>query len=168
MSNFDKAWRKIPNRYGVILMLSLIGYFLLMRVSGLGHVYWLRALNALILFGMLWAAIKRYKNSSDASPYNDFFNYFKISMRTALIGIAGFAVFIAIYLDILDPGFLEEVKEQEQLSPYLTSVTAAGIIFIEGFGSAFVCSYLAIQVLKRRTVEKPIDDNSKETNASVS
>lgn len=159
MSNFDRAWRKIPNRYGIILMLSLIAYFLLMRVSGLGHVYWLRAFNALILFGVLWVSIKGYKNQSDASPYDDFFNFFKIGMRTALIGIAGFAVFIAIYMDLLDPAFLEEVRQQEDLSPYLTPITAAGIVFIEGFVSAFLCSFIAIQMLKRRTVEKPVKDN---------
>jgi len=36
MSTFDKYWRKIPNRYGLILMALLIGYFLLMRVTSLG------------------------------------------------------------------------------------------------------------------------------------
>jgi hypothetical protein len=154
MSKFDQQWRKIPNRYGLILMGSLIGYFLLMRATGLGHEYWLRAFNAVILYSILMTAIKEYKKRS-GDAYSEFFNYFKISMRTALIGIAGFAIFVAIYLDVLDPIFLEEVRTVEKISPYLTPVTAAGIVFIEGFGSAFLCSYLAIQYLKRTTVEKP-------------
>lgn len=156
MSDFDKYWRKIPNRYGVLLAAALVGYFLLMRALGLGHVYWLRALNALILFFTVRAAILNYRRESTENMYDDFFNFFKIGMRTAFIGIAAFAVFIAIYLDILDPNFLNEVRQVEKLSPYLTPVTAAGIVFIEGFGSAFVCTYLVIQISKRKTVEKPL------------
>jgi len=119
-------------------------------------VYWLRAFNAIILFLTLKTAISEYKKIS-GEGYEEFFNYFKISMRTALIGIAGFAVFVAIYLDQIDPVFMEEVRTVENLSPYLTPVTAAGIVFIEGFGSSFLCSYLAIQLLKRSTIEKPVE-----------
>jgi zinc transporter ZupT len=161
MSNFDKQWRKIPTRYGLGLMGALIGYFLLMNATGFGHDYWLRALNALILFSIVRGAIKAYKDSSDADYYNDFFNFFKIGMRTALLGVAGFAVFVALYLDVIDPAFLVEVQTQEKISPYLTPVTAAGIVFIEGFGSAFICSYLVIQILKKSTVEKEVAPSDK-------
>jgi hypothetical protein len=153
MSKFDKYWRKIPNRYGVLLAAALIGYFLLMRALGLGHVYWLRALNAFILFFTVRGAILKYRNESSDTMYDEFFNFFKIGMRTAFVGITAFAVFVAIYMDVLDPTFLEEVRQVEKLSPYLTPVTAAGIVFIEGFGSAFVCTYLVIQISKRKTVD---------------
>lgn len=167
MSRFDKYWRKIPNKYGIILMAALIGYFLIMRLLGVGHEYWLRVFNAVILFFCIRGAIKAYKVRTSARFYEEFFDFFKIGMRTGFIGIAGFTAFVAIYLDVIDPVFMTEVRELETLSPYLTPVTAAGIIFIEGFGSSFICSYLAIQIMKRSTVEKPVkqDSNSK---ASVS
>lgn len=153
MSKFDEYWRKIPNRYGLLLMGALIGFFLLMIALGLGHNYWLRSLNALILFFTLRGAILKYRKESKENMYEDFFNFFKVAMRTAFVGIAGFTVFVAIYLDLIDPAFMEEVRQIEKISPYLTPITAAGIVFIEGFGSAFVCTYLVIQITKQKTVE---------------
>lgn len=48
---------------------------------------------------------------------------------------------------------MQELLGQESASPYLSPVTAAGIVIIEGLGSAFVLSYMAIQLLKKLTVE---------------
>jgi hypothetical protein len=154
MTEFDKNWRTIPNRYGIGLMLALIGYFLLMRALGLGHEYFLRAFNGVILFAILYGVIQEYKQMS-SPKYERFFNLFKIAMRTAFIGVAGFSVFIAFYLDLLDPVFMEELLQIE--NPLLSPITAAGIVFIEGFGSSFVLSYLAIQLSKKSTVDKPVN-----------
>lgn len=155
MSEFDKYWRKLPNRYGLFLFGLLMAYFFISLALGLAHEYWLRAFNFLFLFGTLWAVVKRYKKETSSSYYEEFFDFFKISMRTAIIGIGLFAIFIAFYLDLINPQFLVEMKEIEQLSPYLTPISAAAILFIEGVGSSFVCSYLVIQILKSKTVEKP-------------
>ena len=48
---------------------------------------------------------------------------------------------------------MNELRTMESASPYLSPVSAAGIVFIEGFGSAFIISYMAIQLLKKPTVE---------------
>jgi len=161
MSTFDKYWRKIPNRYGYILFALLTVYFLAMRFAGLGHVYWLRATNLVIVFFIIRASILNYKKNSDASYYESFFDFFKIAIRTAFIGIGLFAIFMALYLDQVDLAFMEEIRTVEKISPYISPVSAAFLIFIEGMGSAFVCSYLAIQILKNRTVDRPIEDTTK-------
>ncbi len=157
MSTFDKNWRTIPNRHGFMMFVLLTGYFLIMRFIGLGHDYWLRALNLLIVFFVIRSALRTYRSRSQASYYEDFTDYFRIAARTSLVGIALFSVFLAIYLDQLDTVFMEEIRTQENISPYLTPVSAAFLIFVEGITSSLACGYILIQVMKSRTVEKPLE-----------
>ncbi len=156
MSNFDIHWRKIPRTYGLILFGLFTLYFLLMRTVGLGHEYWLRSLNIVWLLLGVFGAIRAYKKNSTASVFDEFFDYFKIAMRTSLIGIGLFAIFLALYLDLLDPAFMADLQEYESFGGLISPVSVSFLIFFEGMASAFVCSYLAIQLLKTRTVEKPI------------
>lgn len=165
MTETNTNWRSIAIKYGLILMGGLIGYFLLMLAFNLGHNYWLRVFNALILYFVIQAAIKKYKSVSKSNFYEDFIEFFRVGMSAGVIGILGFVVFIAIYLDLIDPAFMQEVKDMETLSPYLTPVTAAGIVLIEGVTSTFICSYLVIQFQKRSTVERPINPEDSEKKA---
>lgn len=155
MSNFKKHLQSISIRYGLVLFALLMIYFFSMNALGLGHNYWLRALNFIFLFFTLRAAILKFKGVSQRNFYEDFFDFYKIGLSTAVTGIGMFAIFIAIYLDVINPQFLEEMKSIEKLSPYLNSVSAAVILFVEGVGSAFICTYLIISIQKSRTVEKP-------------
>lgn len=157
MQNYIKDKKKVSNRYGLLLFGGLTAYFLLMRGLGLGHEYWLRLFNIFIVFGSLVAAMAHYKRISDREYYAQFFDFYKVGMRTALVGIGSFALFLALYFDLLDPVFLQEAKRVENLSPILSPVMAAGLVFFEGIGSALLCSYLAIHLLKYRTVEKPLE-----------
>lgn len=153
MIEFDLHWRRIPKRMGLGLGLSLIAYFMLMHLIGQEHNYWLRVVNAFILFAFVRSSIKIYQSRLREEKYDFFINFFKIAMRTAFIGIGIFTLFVAIYLDQINPVFMEELRTLEQLSPGLTPIQAAGIVFIEGFGSAFLVSYISIQLLKKKTVE---------------
>ena len=153
MDNFKKHGLRISRNYGIALGLFLSGFFLVMRLVGLGHEYYLRVFNALILFMVIHQVITKYRNYLEFEQYGTFIEHFKLAMRTAFIGIASFSVFLALYLDLLDPMFMNELRTMESASPYLSPVSAAGIDFIEGFGSAFIISYMAIQLLKKPTVE---------------
>lgn len=153
MNDFKKQQRNISIRYGLILFGLLMAYFFIMNAVGLGHNYWLRAFNFIFLFFTLRAAILKFKKQAGRNLYEDFFDFYKIGLGTALIGIGLFALFIAIYFDMINPGFLEEMKNIERLSPYLTSVSAAVILFVEGFVSAIICTYAIINMQKSRTVE---------------
>ncbi|HAD97152.1 MAG TPA: hypothetical protein DCG19_07075 [Cryomorphaceae bacterium] len=168
MSTFDKNWRTIPTTHGLAMLGLLAAYFLIMRFVGLGHVYWLRALNILFVYFVLRSALRTYRQRSQASYYEDFSDYFRIAVRTAFVGIGLFSVFLAIYLDQLDTTFMQEILTEENISPYLTAVSAAVLIFIEGMTSALACGYILIQVMKARTVEKPLEgrkDLHKETHS---
>lgn len=153
MDNFKKHGLRISRNYGIALGLFLSAFFLVMRLAGLGHEYYLRVFNALILFMVIHQVITKYRNTLEEEQYGTFLDHFKLSIRTAFIGIASFSVFLALYLDLLDPAFMQELIDLESASPFLSPVTAAGIVFIEGLGSAVVLSYIAIQFRKKPTVE---------------
>ncbi|MGB0176297.1 MAG: DUF4199 domain-containing protein [Owenweeksia sp.] len=157
MSTFDKNWRTVPTTHGLVMFGLLAVYFLVMRFAGLGHVYWLRALNILFVYFVLRSALRTYRKRSNASYYDDFTDYFRIAARTAFVGVGLFAVFLAIYLDQLDTAFMQELITEENLSPYLSPVSAAVLIFIEGMTSGLACAYILIQIMKARTVEKPME-----------
>ena len=76
MSTFDKNWRTIPTTHGLAMFGLLAVYFLIMRFVGLGHVYWLRALNLLFVYFVLRSALRTYRLRSEASYYEDFSDYF--------------------------------------------------------------------------------------------
>ncbi len=144
---------RISRNYGIALGVFLSAYFLVMRLVGLGHEYYLRVFNALILFMVIHQVITKYRKSMNHERYGSFIEHFKIAMRTAFIGIASFSVFLALYLDVIDPVFMQELRDMESASPFLSPVSAAGIVFIEGLGSSFVISYMALQLLKKPTIE---------------
>lgn len=63
MDNFKKHGLRISRNYGIALALFLSGFFLVMRLVGLGHEYYLRVFNALILFMVIRQVITKYRNT---------------------------------------------------------------------------------------------------------
>jgi len=155
MENAASNRKKIMIRYGLLLFVALTLFFLAMQAFGLAHNYWLRALNFVILFSILNAAVRHFKKLSGASYYDDFFDFFRAGVTTAFIGIMPFAIFMMIYLDQINPVFLQEMRDIEKLSPYLSAWSAGMLILIEGMGSALVGSYILVHLLKAKTVERP-------------
>jgi hypothetical protein len=157
MSTLRTKQTSIPRKYGLLLFALFTGFFLLMRAAGLAHVYWLRSLNVVWLLLGVFAAVKAYKKAYAVNVFDNFFDYFSVAMRTAFIGIGLFSIALAIYLDLLDPAFMAELQEYESFGGLVSPVSASALIFIEGMASAFICSYISIQLLKTRMVEKPTE-----------
>lgn len=153
MSDYLRFGKPISKRNGLLLTGFLILFFLAMRALGLAHEYYLRVFNAVILMLVIGLSILRYRSSLKEERYGSFFDLYKLALRTSFIGVATFSVFLAFYLDLIDPTFMMEIQEQESPGPYMSPISAAGIVFIEGFGSSFIFSYLVIQLLKKPTVQ---------------
>lgn len=158
MNTFDRYWRTIPTRNGILLFVALAAYFLIMRALGLAHNLYLRAGNLIWLYLALRATVMQYHRQANGSYYEDFFDYFKISMRTAFIGTALFSAFLAIYLDQIDPGFMQILQQDRNFGGHISPVSVAVLIFIEGISSSLVVSFLYIQMKKYKTVEGPSTD----------
>ena len=136
---------KISLRWGLIILGLLSAYFIIMKILGLVHVPELRIFNAIIMFYGVFQAIK-----TSRSKLEDF-NYFK-GMGTGLLTAFGstlmFSLFGILYVTVIDPGFITEIRSQEPLGIYMNEYSASLQIFIEGSASGFLFSYASLQWLR--------------------
>lgn len=143
--------KSITIRNGLIMFVFLTAYFLVMRLLGLGHNYWLRSLNILIVFGMIMNTLKVYKKRTGREYYEEFFDLFRVGISTSLVGIGLFSIFLLAYLGVIDPTFMQEIQAYRSETGLITPFMMSVLIFLEGMGSAFICVYLGVQLEKSRS-----------------
>lgn len=134
-------------KYGILSALAYILFFFLMQLLGLAHFYWLRALNYIFLFAGVFLSIKEYRKSHEHSFA--YMNGIGVGTMTAVISTAIFAVFIAFYLGLINPDFMDEIKKNEMFGQYLNPYIAGAAIFLEGSLSGSVTAYILMQYFKR-------------------
>jgi hypothetical protein len=142
---------KTAIKWGILTFLGLGAYFLAMKLLGFIHILELRVLNAGIMFGGCYMAIREIRNNLDE------FNYFKglgTGLLTAFTAASLFTLFGILYLEVINPEFMVELKEKEPLGHLLNPYLASFQIFIEGSASGFSISYAIMQYMKKPILEK--------------
>ncbi|MEO1052323.1 MAG: DUF4199 domain-containing protein, partial [Bacteroidota bacterium] len=136
---------RIGSKWGSIAFVLLSLYFLLIKMIGLVHVAELRVFNALIMFVVIYKAIKEAKMKLPE------FNYLKgigAGVLTAFVGSLIFSVFGFFYLTVLEPDFINDIQANEFFGLYMNKYGASFQIFIEGSASGCLMSYTVMQYLK--------------------
>jgi hypothetical protein len=142
----SNSMEKIGIRWGIYTFLMLSAYFLLMKIAGLVHILELRFLNAFIMFFGCYKAIRTTKDH--VKP----FRYFKglgAGSLNALVSSSLFTLFGILYITVIDPAFMQELKQNEPLGLYFNKYVAIIQIFIEGIGSGFIFSFIIMQWMKK-------------------
>ncbi|ELR73656.1 hypothetical protein C900_02060 [Fulvivirga imtechensis AK7] len=134
-------------KYGILSAIAYILFFFLMQLVGLAHFYWLRALNYIFLFAGIFLAIREYK-AKHVSTFA-YMNGIGVGIMTSVISTAIFAVFIAFYLGIIDPEFMQQIQRDEMFGQYLNPYIAGALIFLEGSMSGAFTAYVLMQYFKR-------------------
>lgn len=130
---------------GLITTVFLIAYFVLMRLLGFADNTWLRALNAVILFGGIYLGIKKWKTKREGEmPY---FNGLAVGMLIATSAAVLFSVFLVAYLS-WDTAFMKEIANIPIFRLEFTPGKAALVIFFEAMFSGYIFSYASMQFLK--------------------
>ena len=88
-----------------------------------------------------------YRKASEESKI-DYFAGLKIGIRVVFTAVIPFAIFIALYL-VYDGHLMYLIQETTGIGYYLNPLTIAGAICIEGIGSGFIITFMAMQYLKR-------------------
>lgn len=140
-----KSIEKIALRFGVFTFLGLSAYFGLMMLFDIIHIIELRVLNAAIMFGGCFMAIRYARNHLGDFGY---LQGMAVGSLTGIIASILFAGFGVIYLNFIDPEFMLEIQQNELFGSYLNKVTANIQIFMEGTGSAVVISLMIMQIYK--------------------
>ena len=137
---------KIALKYGLITFGLLSTYFLLLTSFGLVHRIEFRLFNAIIMFYGCFTAVgiakQRLKDFNFLKGYGS-------GLLTALLASFLFSFFGIIYLQFIDPSFMQEIKSNELLGIYQNKFIACAQIFIEGTASGFLFTHGAVMWFKK-------------------
>lgn len=163
MDNTDKAIANNPYQMegkntnvkaGIFTSLALILYFVIMRFFNLHLIMELHYVNIIILFFGLRYAIKRRISIKGEIRY---FEGIKAGIVVTLISLFIFNVFMVIYQTLIDPPFLEYLKDNihlgREFSSQQTILNVIGIITIEGLSSGFIMTFALMQYYKAESSE---------------
>ncbi|MEX2335781.1 MAG: DUF4199 domain-containing protein [Fulvivirga sp.] len=134
-------------KYGIYSAAAYILFFFLMQLLGLEHLYWARALNYIFLFAGIILGIKEYKKKHSRSFA--YMNGIGVGMIVSVVSTLIFAVFITIYLDVIDPEFMAAIKKNQMFGQYLNPYIAGAAIFLEGTLSGAVTAFILMPYFKR-------------------
>ncbi|MBX0335449.1 DUF4199 domain-containing protein [Pontibacter sp. HSC-14F20] len=147
---------KIGLKYGLFTALSLIGYFLLMKLIGLEHIIELRFLNGLIMAVGVTLAIRAFKKMRQGNI--GYFEGLGAGIITSVLATVLFAVFMVVYIKAFDDRLLK-VLAGEQFFGDRMAITPGIVIFmvlmLEGVISGFMVSFIAMQWFKRQDHKVP-------------
>jgi hypothetical protein len=136
-------------KYGFYTGLSLILYFLIMKIFDFHRNLDLHYLNIFFLFFGLLFSIRKIKLFSGELKYLE---GLKIGIIVTIISILMLNLFMLFYEFFVDPSFLKLLQEKISFgyveSPAVTSFIVFGLIFIEGLSSGFILTYMLMQYFK--------------------
>jgi hypothetical protein len=127
------------------MLAGFISFFLLMYAVGLGYRSELRYVNVVIQLFFLYQSIRAYY-VIHPELRGRYMSGVMQGMRTSLIGIAGFALFMTVFLT-LNPTLLETIREHSDMGEYLGPITASLFILVEGVVISLIGSYILTRIL---------------------
>ena len=137
---------KIPIKYGVLISVGLIVYFLVLSLFDLHKKPLFSLFNGVIMAFGMYAAIKNYREEKGSK-----FKYQKGFMTGLLTGFNAtiiFTIFFGIYSTEFNPEFLNELLSMWR-SDYGTSVgIILFVVAVMGFATSFVLTLAFMQLFK--------------------
>lgn len=134
---------------GIFTAVGLIFYFVLMRILNLHQKIELHYFNMVILFLGLRYAIKNIIKINGEIKYLE---GLKAGILVSVISIFIFNGFMFIYETVIDPPFLDFLREQITLGKFFsrqaTILNVSWILTVEGLSSGFIMTYILMQYYK--------------------
>ncbi|NRA91734.1 MAG: DUF4199 domain-containing protein [Psychroserpens sp.] len=138
---------KVALRYGLLISVCLIAYFLVLKLFILHENPWLRVMNGVFMCSGMYYAIKYYKlTSGDGFTY---INGAKTGLLTGFIATLTFTVFMALYMFHLDVAFTEKLLGEWFGDYEISANILISIILIEGICSTIVLTLAFMQLFKK-------------------
>lgn len=135
--------------YGLYIGIALIVYFLGMKLFGFEKNFYLRIFNFVILIVGVYLLLRHEFFKRDKAI--SYFEGLGLGLRATITAVVVFLVFLAIYVKVFDPGFVEILEESQIWGTNITLNQAAIAIFIEGMASAIAISFVWMQYFKKYT-----------------
>lgn len=132
-------------KYGLLITVLLIVYFLILRVFNLHTLTVLSAFNA-VIFGLgIFYSIKTYKISHKNFKYE---KGFQAGLLSGAFASILFGIVMAIYMYHIDPGFPAQIMNDWNLEMNNATFILIISVLIMGLATSFVLTLAFMQLLK--------------------
>jgi hypothetical protein len=137
--------KSLELKFGLCMFLGFVAFFFTMKGLDLYTNVNLRIFNVLIhgLFAFLAMRAFRFRNP-EAFEY---LTTFAVGFKTSMVAVLGFALFQFVYLQFIDPVFMDFVHQNALMGSYLTPAFASLVLVVEGLAVTVFTSYVGMRVL---------------------
>jgi len=132
-------------RYGIYGFVGIALFFVLMKLFGLERVAILRFFNLAIV---IWLSNRLARRNLHENPQMEYFpalaTLFLANAITVILSIVGFA----IYINFIDPPFMNNFKDGIFWIGNIPFEQAAAALFMEGLAGSMIVSFATMQFYK--------------------
>lgn len=150
--------KKIAIQYGLLLLASFVGLFLFMHEVMEVRNYNLRILNGFAHIGLIYLAIRRYRQENP-DTVNNYVSGVTAGMYASVVGVLPFTAFVMFYL-IGDTTFMNYIQETIPIGKYFNPFTASLFVFTEGIAVSLIGSYIAVRIIDMNLARNHPEVNS--------
>ena len=138
--------QKIALNYGLKMFAGFTGLFLIAHFLGGSENYNLRILNGIIHIGLLYLAIRDYRQAFPET-YNNYVSGVAVGMYASMVGVILFTLFMSIFFTFIDPVFFAQLKAKLPFGDSINEFTTCLFIFVEGVVVSLIGAYLITRVI---------------------
>ncbi|MEE9364955.1 MAG: DUF4199 domain-containing protein [Cellulophaga sp.] len=139
--------QRIYLKYGLLIAMALIAFFLLVRVFGLHENIWLRLFNGVIIGYGIYAVIKKKKQMEKYEF--DYFSGFITGVSAGIIATGIFVLFMAVYMFHLDTAFADDLLGNWMGNYNHGPGILVFVLAVEGASSSLILSLTFMQKFKQ-------------------
>lgn len=137
-------------KQALLIYSGIVCFFLLMKLFGLDQIVELRLLNFGIVF---WGINRAIKLNITENSETDYLSNFGVAMQVATISLLMIVVSLSVYLNYIDPNFLEVMEETGIWGSRLSVLMVTFGIAVEGFASSVITSFILMQYWKQKSYD---------------
>jgi hypothetical protein len=132
-------------KYGILIAIVLVAYFLLTKILGLHKYPILSAVNAVIFGTGILFAMKKFKTEKSNFKYEE---GFQVGLATGGIATILFSVFMAVYIFQIDTQFAHAILDSWGLNYNKGGLIVIMTLVMMGFSTTLILTLAFMQLLK--------------------
>lgn len=133
-------------KYGFIIAVSLITYFISMKLFGLHRYAALSILNAVLFGGGIYRAMQTYKRDNPDFRYQDLW---QVGFMSGIIATILFTFFMALYLYHIDTEFAGNMLNGWDINYNTGVLIMLFSMVLMGFSTSIICCLTFMQRFKK-------------------
>lgn len=147
MASSNVTYQNISVKYGIMVGIAHIVFFLLMWALGLTHIVELSFISGLFLIIGIVVAISTFKKLKNGMI--DYFQGLGIGATVGVVSSAILALFLMIFVNFLDTVYLESLQASSLFPESLSKLSLFVLTIVYGTVPGLFIAFIAMQWYKR-------------------